>query len=437
MRGAIKAVVLALLASATVVGCLALGSGVALANFSPTYSLPTGGDQWWTSSYGCSDIGTAVDPTGVGQNNTGNGYVVQTFGMSGAPALPSGAYWVGQTVSGTITNGNPSYPGTSTVGIDYTFGCINAPYSGFGYVAGTSGSAVSLGPGTSSVNYRYSLTAPWDEAVAAAQPSGWATPGIVVGGGPSNYGYSTSNDTTTFQYAYVPTGIVAYQESPPTGSTDTQATISWNPNGNDSGTTYTLQREALQGGAVVGGWATMYQGTATSVTTTSSWWSQSCGYGYVYRVRATGPSALTPWDTSAQWDEFPCTASVVGATPTSVTESWPQVTAQTVPYIVWCEIGTPAGGASCQQQRFDIGAGDTSATITGLVPNAEYMVWACSLTNAWGCPDAVVWTYAATPTLSLNNNTAGLAYDQQPLTWTTGGNAPGTVYCLQQGTYAQ
>ena len=458
MRGAIKAGVLALLASATVLGCLALGSGVALAN-SASFSA----SSWlnWSQSESstqnpngdCYDGGLGTPGPAFGTLGDGAWVAQWTFGTWNAPPLPpAGATLVGATLSGQLADsGWTNYQGDYYIPPAGTYGFNFGAGAGTPYSTGrNSGCTYPLGYGNegSGSVYLPGATSPSESfsANAYAVANTYVTDGVgdlffAAGTGGQNFGLSmapTSAATLVEDYAYTPTGIVAYQESPPTGSTDTQATISWNPNGNDSGTTYTLQRETLQGSGVVAGWATMYQGAATSVTTTSSWWSQSCGYGYVYRVRATGPNASTPWDTSAQWDEFPCTASVVGATPTSVTMSWPQVTAQTVPEVVWCEIGTPAGGVSCQQQRFDIGAGDTSATITGLVPNAEYAVFACSLTNAWGCPNPVGWTYAATPTLSLNNNnTAGLAYDQQPLTWTTGGNAPGTVYCLQQGTYAQ
>ena len=419
----------------TLVGTLALLSAPALAN-SVTESLPTsGGGFWWTQSYGCADSGNPIWPSGVAQNNDGSGGVVQPFD-AGPPTLPSGAYWVGQSVAGTITNGSPSYPGTSSVGVAYTFGCVNYLYNapGYGYIAEASGSPLNLGPGASSVNYNLDLTVPWDSAVQSTMWSGRGFPGVWVGG-EQNYGYSTSNDSTTMYYAYTPTGINAQQVRPVSSSNDAQATVSWNANGNDSGTQYLVRRETLNSGGVVTGWTTVYQGTATSFTTTD----QSCGYGYKYRVQATaGPATdWTPTDTSAEWDEFPCSEAVVGASTTSVTVSWPQVTPSTVPEIVWCEEGTPAGGVSCSQSRFTLGAGTTSATITGLAPNTEYAVWACSATNDWGCPMVNAWTYAAVPTLNINNNTNGLGYDQQPFTWTTNGNAPGTVYDLQQGTYAQ
>ena len=425
MWRACKIGILSLLAVTT--GFLALLSVPVLAN-SLTESLPVYGDAWWwTSAYGCGNDGTPVQVTGVGQNTDGAGPVVQQFG-AGPPTLPAGAYWVGQTVSGTITNGNPGYPGTSHVGVDYTFGCINAPYGGgYGYAAGMLGGQLSLGAGASSVDYSGELEAPWDSAVQSVQAPGWNFPGIVVGGA-QDYGYSTSNNSTTMDYAFIPSNIGVQEVYSGNG---TQVTVSWNPDGNDSGTTYTLQRETLDAGGAAVGWTTIYQGTATGFQTSD----QSCGHGYGYRVQANGPQASTPWDASAEWDEHPCGESVAGAAATAVTVSWPLVTANAVPAIVWCEEGTPAGGVSCRQKRFDIGAGATSATLTGLVANAEYAVWACTATDGWGCPEVNVWTHAAVPTLNLDNNPSGLGYDQQPVTWTATGNAPGTVYRLRQGSF--
>ena len=432
----------------TVAGCLALLSAPALANSITQSWQPEGNfGEWSPSGTNCIDYGMSLNATGYSSNSDGSGGVTQPIdspipnsssNSTTAPSLPSGATWTGQSISGTITNDSPSYPGTSSLGVGWTFGCLGA-IQGFGYIASGFGSAVSLGPGSSSVNYNYDLHQPWDSEVQSQQYSGWQFPGIYVAPDPFafndpqiNYGYQTSNDSTTMYYAYTPTGISASNVASGSG---TQATVSWNANGNDSGTQYLVRRETLNSGGVVTGWTTVYQGTATSFTTTD----QSCGYGYKYRVQATdGPATdWTPTDTSAEWDEFPCSESVSGATTTSVTVSWPQVTPSTVPEIVWCEEGTPAGGVSCNQSRFTLGAGTTSATITGLAPNTEYAVWACSQTNNWGCPEVNVWTYAAVPTLSINNNTNGLGYDQQTFTWTTNGNAPGTMYNLQQGTYSQ
>lgn len=452
-----------LLPALALVGTLALWAGVASANGSSfTATINTAwsqDDNTGANPNGNCGGGLVYNPyafgTGYPYGPGTDEYTQWAFGAwNAAVGVPAGATLLGATLSGALAQTSPRYyegdyvlpVGTygfyfgSGAGIPFTTGRNQGCTYPIGSIQGTGSAAfpankspVAFSAGAYALAQTYLVSGTADLFFGASDPSAVNTDGQIAG----EWLAPKSSMTLSLDYAFTPTGINAAQESPPTASTDTQATISWNPNGNDSGTTYTLQRETLNAGGVVAGWTTMYQGTATSVTTNSSWWSQSCGYGYQYRVEATGPSASTPWDTSAQWDEFPCTASVVGATTTSVTVSWPQVTPQTVPEVVWCEIGTPAGGVSCQQQRFDIGAGSSSATITGLVPNAEYVVWACSATNAWGCPNPIGWTYAAQPTLSINNNTSGLAYDQQPLTWTTNGNAPGTVYCLQQGTYAQ
>ncbi len=176
-------------------------------------------------------------------------------------------------------------------------------------------------------------------------------------------------------------------------------------------------------------WQHLYSGAGTSFQTSD----QACGYGYVYSVAAMGPKAHTAYVNTSEWDEYPCSVSL--SVPANVTNyiniSWPEVTSATTYDVVWCQ------SSGCTQRSFTVSAGTMSAQLTGLTPNTEYTIWACSTTNAWGCPVAAAWTYAAVPTLSPNNNGAGLSYDQQPLTWNPNGNPPGTVYDLQQGTYAQ
>lgn len=235
--------------------------------------------------------------------------------------------------------------------------------------------------------------------------------------------------TLTLDYLYTPSGLSAQQMDSGSG---TQAQLSWNPAGNAGGTQYLVQRETLGANGVMQGWSTIEQGGATEFTTTD----QGCGRGYLYRVAAVGARASTAWDNSAEWDAPPCAVSATGASAASVTLSWPEVTVAAVPEVVWCEEGTPAGGVSCSQRAVTLAAGTTAVTLTGLVPNAEYAVWACSTTAPWGCPQANVWTYAAVPTLSAVLNTTGVSADDQPLVWTSGGNAPGTVFWVRQDFYA-
>lgn len=333
-----------------------------------------------------------------------------------APTLPSGVTVVGGliTIGSSPIEPEPGWSGQSLY-----------PSSQCGYPGNTGTIAGANGYWDNTTSYAFDIA-------QGLQQDGWGYIGVQ----PLNANDSGSDDISSLyestQYAYTPTGIGASQVYSGNG---TQNTISWDANGNQSDISYILKRETLQGGSVTQGWTTIYQGTATSFTTGD----QTCGFGYVYSVAAygqQGTSVTTPWDQSGEVDEYPCSVSVAGASSTSVTVSWPQVTSATVPVIVWCEEDTPAGGVSCSQANFTLGAGDTSATITGLTPNAEYAVWACSQTHSWGCPDVNVWTYAAPPALAAYDDPSGISYNAQPLTWSANGNAPGTVYVLQQGTYA-
>jgi len=437
-----------LLPAMTLVGTLALWAGVASANsssFSATINNAWSQDDNGNSNPNgnCSgSVGGSPSPAfgmGYPYGTNNDEYTQWAFGSwNAAVGVPAGATLTDASLSGSVSesamNGYTAPAGSYGInvgagaGSPWLSGRNSGCYYPLSYGMGDSFTAsfpgntspVSFSGDAYNLAHTYVTDGSGDVYLATGDwqlPQGlWMAP--------------ASSMTLTVDYAFTPSGISIYQ---PLSGNGTQVTVSWNPNGNWGGTDYALQRETLNSGGVAVGWTTIYQGTATSFTTGD----QTCGVGYAYRVQAVGAYASTPWDASSEWDEYPCSESFVGATTTSVTVSWPQVTPNTVPEIVWCEEGTPAGGVSCQQQRFDIGAGGTSATLTGLVPNAEYAVWACSATNAWGCPELNVWTYAAVPTLRANNNISGLAYDQQPLTWAANSNAPGTIYQLQQGTYAQ
>ena len=396
------------------------------------------GTNWETCNVGAA--GGSPSPV-VGHGPNGDGQRVLQWAaayLSATVALPSGATLIGGTVAGTVaeavvTGQSLAPAGSYFVGVYDGFDNTNPPVQNANclapYAYGTASGSVGFPGNQNAVSFSfdgYNLL----QQFLAYGANGASREALSVGGGSIWYA-PTSSFTLTEQYAYTPTGITAAWVC--CAATQLQANVTWGANGNASGTNYTLQREAIQGSTVVAGWSTIYQGTATSFQTTG----QACGTGYVYRVGVQGPDAATPWDTSAQWDTYPCSESFNSAGTSVITVSWSNPTPQTVPEIIWCEVNTPAGGVSCSQQRVDLGTGTTSVTLTGLVPNAEYTVWACSKTDPWGCPGINAWTYAATPTLSPNNNVSGLSYDQQPWTWTTGGNAPGTVYQLQQGTYAQ
>ena len=392
------------------------------------------GSNWETCNVGTVP-GSPSPVVGHGSYNGGRFSQWAAGYLNATVSLPGGATLIGGTVSGTVAEAAVpgqvlASAGSYYVGVYDGFDNADPQVQGANclapYAYGTASGMLGFPGNQNSVNLSfdgYNLIQGF--LARGGEGEGEA---LSVGGG--IWYAPTSAFTLTEQYAYTPTGInVAHIDS----GNGTQSYITWNANGNVSGTNYTLQRETIDpSGSVSSGWSTIYQGTATTFTTTD----QACGVGYVYRVNVPGPDAATPWDTSAQWDEYPCSVSFGSATTSSVTVSWPMVTPQTSPEIVWCEENTPAGGVSCSQQRVDLGAGTTSVTLTGLTPNAEYAVWACSETNPWGCPLLNAWTYAATPTLSPNNNVSELSYDQQPFTWTTAGNAPGTVYVFQQGTFA-
>ncbi len=179
-------------------------------------------------------------------------------------------------------------------------------------------------------------------------------------------------------------------------------------------------------GGWVSPWQTLASGSVTSFTTSD----QACGVGYLYSIRAAGQDAATAWWTSPEWDEHPCSLSI--SVPFGVTDhidiAWPEVTPTAAYDLVWCQSN------QCAQQWWNVG-GATSARLTGLTPNTDYTVWVCSTTDAWSCPVASAWTYAATPSLALNNDGTGVPYDGQAMTWSANNNPPGTLYQVRQARY--
>lgn len=412
--------------AAAVVGVLGGFAAGAHANWEGSTQLisgPLGGGGPISYENGtCSATGSTF--LGVQWDASTNRYYPEDEELQSAvfplPTLPAGAYWVGANASGTVELSGSALPQA-----------LNVQFAMAGTSFGSCGSQGNVLPIASNGDFSgngFSIL----EGLAGAESNGSDEANALIQPYDNASQYEATYLDTLYiqpQYAYIPTSIGWSQVYSGNG---TQDTISWNANGNQSDIGYLLQRETLQGSSVTQGWTTIYQGGSTSFTTTD----QVCGVGYIYRVSAYGQSGGTPADQSGEMDEYPCSVSASGATTTSVSVSWPQVTTATVPTIVWCEEDTPAGAVSCSQANFTLSAGDTSATITGLTPNAEYAVWACSDTNSWGCPSLTEWTTAATPVLNANNDTSGLPYNSQLLTWTTAGNASGTTYVLEQGTYA-
>ena len=410
---------------------LALWGDPAWANATGVYTIPfTASVVVQQSNGSCStgpESGTGLTNQDIATNNTQ--YQTALGGVGAGGAIPAGATVLSETASGTATLVVGGY--NTTYGFEIADATPAPPWPSSGACQGevnTPNIAWISFPSSSGVGFTVNNAGIFQT---------WGAGGTLYGGARtwtagSSWVVQIPALMVQAQYGFEPSGLAIAQDYSGAGL---DATLSWNPNGNDGGTVYTLQRETLGPGGVIQGFTTIYQGTATSFNTAGTGYAQGCGLGYRYSVAVVGSEGTTPWDTTPEWDEYPCSVSFSGATPTSITVSWPEVTGATVPRILWCEEDTPGGGVSCSQSAAVLSTGQTSVTLTGLVPNAEYAVWACSQSNAWGCPDTNNWTYAATPTLSAGGG--GSPYYSQVMNWTTAGNAPGTTYQLQQGTFDQ
>ncbi len=282
-----------------------------------------------TANANCSGGNRISGNVGLGPSENPFQY---TNGLTSFGSLPGGATLVGAILSGTyqLLQGaagtyDIGFGDGSTPPVD----ALNCPNNSAGAASDVSVSFPSTGATETVTAPGYALASSmlqYPESDGSSPPYYWWTAWPVPGAFGSNTGTNaigfSSNPTLTVQYAFTPTGIAVYRISAGSG---TNAVVDWNANGNDAGTQYVLQRETIGSGGVTQGWTTIYQGTATSFSTTD----QSCGNGYVYRVAATGPNAQTPWDTSSQWDAYPCSLTFGTAATTSVPISWPAVTAST------------------------------------------------------------------------------------------------------------
>lgn len=148
--------------------------------------------------------------------------------------------------------------------------------------------------------------------------------GLVTG---QTYSYSICaenalGDCNPVTLTYMPT------VSPPTSlalsataPANNQVTLSWNPNGNEPGTTYEVWRSTLSSNGTVSRDERIYTGTATSFNTID----QQPGRYYRYRARTIGSNSISPFTGEVDYWTPPIpTVTQVG---TSLVVSWSDVQA--------------------------------------------------------------------------------------------------------------
>lgn len=224
------------------------------------------------------------------------------------------------------------------------------------------------------------------------------------------------------------------------GSYD-NATLAWASNGNPAGTAYQLQRQVLAPTGAVTGGGQLYQGTASSFTTTDL----QAGEVSAYFVRAiSGDGFATPYATEPGgggylFADAPAPTVASPAMAGQLTLTWPDLGNGAHYAVIWSTESSYASFATSG----DLGSGVSSYTASGLAPNTEYYLaldaWipeaagvgdqSCTGGSGGGCwwsaaTDGGQWTLAEPP-VSLQASGAGSAIT---LSWGGDGNPPDTQY---------
>ncbi len=242
--------------------------------------------------------------------------------------------------------------------------------------------------------------------------------------------------------ADVPAGDLAYPVlAGAAGGSFGNAALSWAPDGNPAGTGYQLLRDVLSPSGGIAATGVIYQGAATSFTTTDLQAGEVTAY-YVRAVSGDGfwtPSTVEPGGGGYLYADTPPPTVAPPSTTGQITVSWSDVGDGAHYAVIWSV--EPSYGTF--QTSGDLGAGSTGYTISGLEANTEYFValdaWIpetagvggqrCTGGSGGGCwwagaTDGGQWTLAA-PVSSLQVSGAGSAVT---LSWDDNGNPSGTVY---------
>lgn len=192
-----------------------------------------------------------------------------------------------------------------------------------------------------------------------------------------------------------------------------QSALSWSAEGNSSRTQYMVE-ERIWGDGHAGRLRPVYEGVATRFSSTNL----ACGEEVLYTVWAVDPNDQeTAPGHAPSFATTPCSVKAVTSSSTTLDVSWP--TPVTGPHYVlfWCVSN------ACSSPAEDVGtAGHYS--VTGLVPNTAYTVWACTTTDTAFCPATSAWTDAAEPTdLTATATQTGIT-----VAWAAGGNPLGSSY---------
>lgn len=192
--------------------------------------------------------------------------------------------------------------------------------------------------------------------------------------------------------------------------------ISWNVNGNPSGTQYELWRKTLNADGTVAKDEKIYTGSTAEFTTTD----QTAGKYYLYRVRATYNSKTSDFSSETSYWTAPM-PSVQSAGTCSVTLNVPKV----MNGLTYTVLYRPQGASTPST----VNTTSLAPTISGLNPNLRYEFGLAPVLseggNAW-------WTGWVTGTpLAAQPGTPGFDSKGQTsfgISWANNGNGSGTPY---------
>ncbi len=224
-----------------------------------------------------------------------------------------------------------------------------------------------------------------------------------------DWGADLTVQSLTITYDVPPADVSV---TPSTGTAE-QSMLSWSAAGDSSRTRYIV--DASIGGDGHDGTARqVYDGSATRFNSTDL----ACGEDVSYTVAAMDPNGQrTSWVRAPQFATTPCSAQAVTTGATTLGVSWPTSVIGPNYVVFWCV------SDACSSPAEDVGTSG-SYTVSGLVPNTEYTIWACTTTDTAFCPAASAWTDAAEPTdLTAVSSQTGIT-----IAWAAGGNPLGSSY---------
>lgn len=445
---------------------LSNGATMATLTLAPTPAASTFLSVYATSA----TVAWTQFPSGGASSTTSQGYILEaaTFNLTGLGASPGnivssqtpnvllstltvigltanatyyfrvgGLNWIGTSsytaLGSTVTQPSPPAAGSPV------FNSITSSGMTVNWTAGTNGSTSALiyTADISTGSYPNSFSANLS-SVTALTSATFGLGGLLPALTPNTtYFLQVKSTNTFFASALTSLGSTATLANAPTASSATvyfsSITLSWGASGNPSGTTYYAQVSTDSSG----NFATLNLSTATlfDSLTLNGLLANTTYYLRVNAVnRNSVPTAYSQFTTTSTFVQSPSSAAPTVLSSTSLTLNWgANGNSSTTQYVAKISSDGFATALS------SITTTGTSATFSGLIPNTLYFSSVQALGN-----NSINTAFADLPStttfmIAPGTNTATFTAVNTAsitVTWSSGGNAPATLYVARLSTGA-